>query len=53
MGTIWLEAEFIGGGSYLYFEAVRLTVRTLLSEDRTPVEKNERKMPFFRGFRQI
>jgi len=40
---VWLEAEFIGKCFYLYFKSVRLTVRTLLSENRTPVEKTRVK----------
>ena len=50
---IWLEPGFIGGGIYPILELVQPTVLTLLSENRTPAEKNEQKSTFFTGFRKL
>ena len=47
---IWFERELIGECSFLYLELVRPTVRTLLSENWTPVEKNDQESTFFKGF---
>jgi len=44
-----LESEFIGGCYHSTFKSVRATVRTLLSEIRTEVEKNDQKSSFFRN----
>ena len=42
--------KIIWNGSYLYFECFRTLGRTLLPENRTPVEKMDKKRLFFEGF---
>ena len=42
-----LDAEFYGAGFYNIFKSVRITGRTLLSENRTLVEKMKEKNSVF------
>ena len=50
---IWLEPGFIAEGIYHILEFVQPTVRTLMSEKRTPVEKNDQKSTFLDVFEKF
>ena len=48
-----VEVQFIGKCFYLYLESIRPTVWTLLSKNRTTVEKNDKKSTFLEVFEEV
>ena len=48
-----MEAKFNWEGFNLGFTVIRPRYRTILAENRTPVEKSTKKVPFFMVFRII